>query len=491
MHRYELAVLKALGSAQMLSLDELMEKCGLGKDAVLWAIESLLGAGALESMRESHDNVTLTEEGKRYAKHSLPESLLIERASSKPINVQSLTDGESRIGLQWAKAQGLITIEKGLVAITAKGRAAVKSGIPEEKVLKSLEADGTSIAGLLKSNKAEIENLTRRKLIVLSSKSSLQGVKITQKGRQMLGSGEKGDEIEAVDRNMLATGSWKGKKFKKYDVSVEVGREFAAKKHPLRSMIDRMRDAHIAMGFKEYSGPTVIPAFWNFDTLFTPQDHPAREAQDTFYVSHPQELALSDKGLVSKVKDAHESAWHDDWLTKVAMQSVLRTHTTSLSVQQIYNLAKYSKYKLPLKLFTIGRVFRNENVDYKHLLDFYQADGIIVGENLTMANLFDTLIRLYNSLGMKVRFKPAYFPFVEPGAEVQAFYEQRKEWLEVGGTGILRREITGIAKKNVTVLAWGLALERPLMIEDPSIERLTDMYNGGIGWLRDRRVQKW
>ncbi|MDE1825014.1 MAG: phenylalanine--tRNA ligase subunit alpha [Candidatus Micrarchaeota archaeon] len=491
MHRYELAVLKALQSGEMLSLEELVVRSVLGKDAVLWAIENLSGCGAIESRRESHDEAVLTEEGARYAKGSLPESDMISRAQLEPIAVQSLKDNESRIGLQWAKMQELITIDKGMITITAKGRAAIKSGIPEEQVLKRLLKDSGAVASLLKSNKVQIENLSRRRLIVISSKSAIGGLKITAKGMEMLGGSPKAEEIEALDRKMLSTGSWAGKKFKKYDISVAVEREAAAKKHPLRGMIERMRDVHIAMGFKEFSGPTVIPAFWNFDTLFTPQDHPAREAQDTFYVSHPSSLALGPAGLVSQVKTAHETAWHDDWLAKVAMQAVLRTHTTSLSVQQLYNLARYKDYKMPLKLFTIGKVFRNENVDYKHLLDFYQADGIIVGENLTMANLFDTLIKLYKSLGMKVRFKPAYFPFVEPGAEVQAFYEPRKEWLEVGGTGILRREITGITKKSVTVLAWGLALERPLMIKDDSIQRLTDMYNGGIGWLRQRRLQKW
>ncbi|MDE1870408.1 MAG: phenylalanine--tRNA ligase subunit alpha, partial [Candidatus Micrarchaeota archaeon] len=129
-----------------------------------------------------------------------------------------------------------------------------------------------------------------------------------------------------------------------------------------------------------------------------------------------------------------------------------------------------------------------ENIDYKHLTDFYQSDGIIIGESLTMANLFDTLTRIYAALGIKVRFKPAYFPFVEPGAEVYAYHEQRKEWLEIAGCGILRREITGVSRKNVTVLAWGSSVERLLMIKDPEIERISDLYNNGVGWLRSKKL---
>ncbi|MDE1846974.1 MAG: phenylalanine--tRNA ligase subunit alpha, partial [Candidatus Micrarchaeota archaeon] len=480
--------LKALESVKTATILDLTAATKLGKDEVLWAIESLSKQGAVSISRQERTSATLTDEGKKYARSALPEVALIEKAAKKQIGMAEISDQESRIGLQWAKSNGYIRIDAGKIAITDKGKGAISSGIPESKALKKLDFNPDSFASLEKESADAIANLMRRKLLSVSRKSEIVGVSITGEGRALLKTGANPSEIDSLDRKIISGREWADKKFKPYDINVPVAADVPAKIHPLRQMINDVKRAYIGMGFKEVSGPIVIPTFWNFDTLFMPQDHPAREAQDTFYLSNPQRLEIGDKGLVGKVKMAHEAAWHSDWLTDVAMQPVLRTQMTSVSIQELYNLGKYKEYKLPLKLFALGRVFRNENVDYKHLTDFYQTDGIILGENLTMANLFDTLIRLYGSLGLKVRFKPTYFPFVEPGAEMQVYHEVRKEWMEVAGCGILRREITGIARKNITVLAWGASVERLLMIRNPETERLTDLYNNGIGWIRKSRM---
>lgn len=488
MHRYEIEILKSLESGKELSLNELVEKSGVNRDGVLWALENLSQLGAVAVARKSSEEVHLTDEGKEYAKSHLPETELLQKAAKKNINVGTLSDARSRIGLQWAKAKQLIQIDSGIVKITQKGREALDKGIEEEYVLVKLGENPALYPALLGEKKQEIENLLRRKLIAVEKRNEIGGITITAKGKQMLSAETKHEaEIDALDRRMIASQGWRDKKFKRYDVSVHVEPEVPARMHPLRETINEVKAAYTNMGFHEASGPIVVPAFWNFDTLFTPQDHPAREAQDTFYLSNPAQLAIAEKGIVSKVKSEQEGAWHSDWLEKIAMQAVLRTQMTTVSIQELYNLPKYKDYRLPLKIFSIGRVFRNENVDYKHLTDFYQTDGIVIGENLTLANLFDTLIKIYSkSLGLKIRFKPAYFPFVEPGVEVQAYHKGRGEWMEMMGAGILRREITGIAKKNISVLAWGASVERLLLIKQPDIERLSDLYNNGIGWIRQR-----
>ncbi|MGI0141146.1 MAG: phenylalanine--tRNA ligase subunit alpha [Candidatus Micrarchaeales archaeon] len=489
MHRYEIAVLKSLEHGKPLQLNQLVEKSGVAKDGVLWSIENLSKIGAILVKKNDSEEVRLTDEGKEYAISHLPETELIKKLEKKSLDIKTINDNKSRIGLQWAKSKQLIEIDKGMLVLTAKGILALSKGISEEYVLVKLKEDPKLYPTFAKENKVETDNLLKRKLITVEKRNEIENVAITQKGRDLIVAETKHEaEIDSVDRKMLSNRSWKGKKFKKYDVNVPVESEIPARMHPLRRTINDVKTAYTNMGFKEVSGPIVIPAFWNFDTLFTPQDHPAREAQDTFYVSNPSELGIDRKEIVSKVKSEHEAAWHDDWLEKVAMQPVLRTQMTTVSIQELYNLNKYKDYKLPLKLFSVGRVFRNENIDYKHLTDFYQTDGLIVGENLTMANLFDTLIKIYKELGLKVRFKPAYFPFVEPGAEMQAFYEERGEWIEIAGCGMLRREITGIARKNITVLAWGVSVERLLLIKDQQVERISDLYNNGIGWIRSKRT---
>jgi phenylalanyl-tRNA synthetase alpha chain len=249
----------------------------------------------------------------------------------------------------------------------------------------------------------------------------------------------------------------------------------------------------MSLGFKEVSGPIIEPAFWVFDSLFMPQDHPAREIQDAFYLSNPEAIKLKKDATLERVREAHLNSWGSDWTIEMAEKATLRTHTTNVSARQVDEFIRGAApggkgQKLPLKLFSVGRVFRNENIDYKHLTDFYHTDGIIIGNNLTMANLFEVLISVYGQFGMELRFKPAYFPFVEPGVEIYAYYERTKEWVEMGGAGILRREVTGVPRKNMTVLAWGLGVERLTLLRDPGIKSIVELYNNGTGWLRDRRM---
>jgi phenylalanyl-tRNA synthetase alpha chain len=291
---------------------------------------------------------------------------------------------------------------------------------------------------------------------------------------------------------MIASGSWTGRKFKRYDIGVRVEEQTPAMKHPLKRLIDQMKDAYVSMGYREVSGPAVESSFWVFDSLFVPQDHPARDAQDTFYASNLESAKFGNAPHVRIVKAAHLKGWHAKWSEEVAGRMVLRTHTTSVSSRHIYDIIhdmarNPGGYSLPIKLFSIGRVFRNEAVDYKHLADFYQHDGIVIGRDLTLSNLFDELTKIYDFLGIKIKFRPSYFPFVEPGVEFLARYEKNGEWIELGGAGVIREEITGVSRSKLSVLAWGPGLDRTLLIKDRSISSISELYNNGVGWLRSRR----
>jgi len=162
---------------------------------------------------------------------------------------------------------------------------------------------------------------------------------------------------------------------------------------------------------------------------------------------------------------------------------------TGRHVHQILsNIGKgINESSMPIKLFTIGRTLRNEEVDYKHLTDFYQSDGIIIGKGLTLANLFDTLIKLYQGLGLRIKFKPSYYPFVEPG--VAGLIEGDGEWIESVGAGILRREVTGVERKKINVLAWGIGVERLLLVKDKKIENISSLYGPSAGWLRSMTIR--
>ncbi|MEM3781887.1 MAG: phenylalanine--tRNA ligase subunit alpha, partial [Candidatus Micrarchaeaceae archaeon] len=339
---------------------------------------------------------------------------------------------------------------------------------------------------------AEFKELEARRLVSIGTSKQVREVRITEKGKSLeIEEQGSGSEIGELTKEMLESGSWRGKRFSSYNIGAKVSAAVPAREHPLRRLIEKVRQAYIANGFVEIKGPIVESAFWVFDYLFVPQDHPAREAQDTFFTGVPERMPVAERELISRVKRVHEKSWHAEWLEETASQAVLRPHTTSVTGRRIYNIvSKLNKdphaYLMPMKFFTIGRVFRNENLDYKHLADFYQTDGIIIGSRLTLSMLFDTLLKIYNSIGIEVKFKPSYFPFVEPGVEVDMRFGD--EWLEMGGAGIIRKEVVGSTKGNIGVLAWGLGIERILLAKNPKIKSVTELYNSSIGWLRDNSI---
>ncbi len=493
MHKYEAALLKSLKKGRQITLDEALKDTGLGREELLWAIENLSARASIEAKKGEVENVELSKEGITYARSKMPEELLLEKAQKGKLYPSSLKSKEEQIGFQWAKKKNLVAINNGAIELTPEGQKSLKTGVAEGNALRALEKDPNKYFSLMESGKEAILNLMRRGLITIKKKNAIQWIRATDKGLGELQSEPGTEQIDALNKNIIMNKSWKGKEFKPYDVTLNVEREPVAMRHPVRLMIRRIQDIYLSLGFKQTSGPIIEPAFWVFDSLFVPQDHPARELQDTYYLSNPETVSLAKEKSVDLIKKAHLESWKGDWSTEVAEQALLRTHTTNISVRNIRAILDgmangKGGYQLPIKLFSVGRVFRNENIDYRHLTDFYQHEGIVIGNNLTFANLFEILISIYKPLGLEIKFKPAYFPFVEPGVEFYAYSEKTKEFIEMGGAGIIRREITGVPRKNITVLAWGPGLERIMLLKDPGIKSVTELYNNDIGWLRKRRM---
>ena len=492
MHKYEIAILKAIGS-DSITLEELVRKSGLGKDEAMWALEGLSKNGLVRINRKTVENIELSEEGARYAMESMPEEVLLNKISKKPLAIKNLESDEDRIGIIWAKKQSLAIIQNGMLVITEKGKETLRNRSVQYRVLVSLKDNPKSYPEQKAENKEAVDMLKDRKLIVINTKNVIEGIEVTKKGFEETKGLKNDSEIDALNKNIITNGLWKGKKFKAYDVDVPVEREYVPIRHPLRQMMDELRRAYVGMGFVEIDGPIIEPAFRVFDTLFMPQDHPARDMQDTFYLKEPHSIKIDDHEYVERIKEAHVMAWKQDWSRELAEQALLRTHMTNVSGRYVHNIIedilKHRKsHDLPIKLFSIGRVFRNENIDYKHLADFYQTDGVIIGKKLTLSNLFSTLTDIYASMNVEVKFKPSYFPFVEPGAEVYAYSKNVNEWIEVGGAGVMRSQVTGVERKDISVLAWGLGVERMLMMKDKTLNSISEMYNCGIRWSRERRL---
>jgi phenylalanyl-tRNA synthetase alpha chain len=294
---------------------------------------------------------------------------------------------------------------------------------------------------------------------------------------------------------MVKTGRWLEKKvglywekegdqilqrLRPYDVTLAADKIYPGKKHPYQRLIDNMREIMLEMGFVEIKGQIVQSSFWNFDALFQPQDHPAREMQDTFYLDSQAEIPD-----FARVKEMHEcggsvgsTGWGGCWRPEVARQEVLRTHTTGVTIKY---LADHPQP--PVKAFGIDRVYRREAIDTTHTPEFEQLEGIVMDENVTFCHLLGILKEFYAKMGFEeVRFRPGYFPYTEPSVEPEVYIDGLG-WVELGGAGVFRKEVTAPFGIEHPVLAWGLGVSRVAMLK-LGLKDLRLLYQSDIEWLR-------
>lgn len=486
LHKHETSILEALKKKKTLGLDALLEETGLGKDEAIWAIDNLSKKDLITVRKEEKGEAKLTKEGEEYAGKELPEQALIRTLVSGRVEIGSLKSKSEQIGLMWAKKKDLVAIENKYLKLTEKGKEAAARELTEDKILKELRDKGNYAKY---KDSEEVRELEKRGLLEIKSREELKEVEITQKGILSLAKERQSEapEIDILDRSMIQSRAWVGRRFKEYNVGAPVEAKEVAMKHPLRRLMEEARQAYLSLGFTEVSGPVIESSFWVFDYLFIPQHNPVRDMQETFFLSNPSKIPIEDRELVKRVKGVHEEAWHSEWSEEIAMRAVPRTHMTSVTGKYMRKIISDlqenpNSHELPVKIFSIGRVFRNENIDYKHLADFYQMDGMIIGRQLTLANLFDVLIKLYSRLGIKITFKPSFFPYVEPGVEAYAKFKGSE--IELFGAGMIRNEITGIKRKSISVLAWGPGIERLMLLRDPNISSISSMFNTNAGWLR-------
>merc|ERR1712004_498928 len=280
--------------------------------------------------------------------------------------------------------------------------------------------------------------------------------------------------VTELTPDMISNGSWKETDFKPYNFEALGIQPSTGHLHPLLKVRAEYRQIFLEMGFTEM--PTnnyVESSFWNFDALFQPQQHPARDAHDTFFISEPAETTLFEEDYLEKVKKIHsEGGWGSqgygyNWKREEAAKNLLRTHTTAVSARMLYRLAQQKDFQ-PQKYFSIDRVFRNETLDATHLAEFHQIEGVIADRGLTLGDLIGVLYQFFKKLGIeKLRFKPAYNPYTEPSMEIFAFHPGLDKWVEIGNSGMFRPEMLlpmGLPE-DVRVIAWGLSLERPTMIK--------------------------
>lgn len=490
----EIKVLKALNKNKTeIKISDLERETGLDHIAIVRTSAWLSEKGLVKQKEIQKVHAELLKEGYTYVEKELPERSLLNTilklggsATLSQISRETkLSDKDFKIALGWIRTKNWAKFKKQDEETLLQVKEIPPLG-KDEELLKVLGDKGEIDVSQLPNETMKIlDSLQKRNLIRLRPET-VRSLIITEEGIKLIQSGVTvSEEVSILTSDLIKSGKWRETVFRKYDVETPVKVIYPGKIHPVIELINEIREIFLDLGFTEIRGPFVESAFWNFDALFQPQDHPAREMHDTFYLKFPTTAKLPNKKIVQNVSKTHEDGWETGstgwgykWSTKVARQTIMRTHTTATTIRY---LADHPDP--PVKVFSVDRVYRNEKLDYKHLAEFFQIEGIVVDENVTLRDLMGTLTEFYKRLGFeKVQFWPSYFPYTEPSLQSTVYVEEFG-WIELCGMGIFRPEVTIPFGVKVPVLAWGGGFERLAMLR-LDLEDIRDLYRNDLGWIR-------
>ena len=485
-----------------VTIDELVEKLAVDQVFVFSTLQYLAELGLVIVSESEVTEIQLAAKLDLISPEELPERTMLKVLAGEPagLHLQDLSakvNAEQKVvgkSLKPMLDKGWIVKNGANVSVTDAGKAALGTETDDEKLFAALRKSKSFIVEEEKGKydffEKGFELLKKRGQFLNIKIRKRRNASLTDKGKGLLSAGKNlivKEEATSLTSELLQNEQWKNVTFKPYDIQADVDFLPMGKIHPFQRLLNQVRGIFHGMGFTEVSSPHVESSFWNFDALFQPQDHPARDMQDTFYIKKPSSAALPESDLVDRVKATHENGgacdskgWDYRWNAELAKKTVLRTHDTAASVRQLYK-----QPQAPGKYFCIGRVFRREAVDYRHLPVFTQVDGIIVEEGASLSHLIDILSEFYKRMGFsRIEIRPSFFPYTEPSLEVHVYLENRREWIEMGGAGVFRKEVTLPVGCTAPVLAWGLGMERLAMIRY-NIDDLRKIYISNIKWLRE------
>jgi phenylalanyl-tRNA synthetase alpha chain len=481
------------------TIEKIAKKTGLDQTAIIRAVQFLENKKLVTKDVIKKKIIDWSEKGQKYLTEGLPERKLLNLMDKKrkgefqKIKEESGLDGqEFSASLGVLKNKGLIIVEKGMITIEEKEEA--RERMTEEELLEKLPVSSQDLTA---GEKEACEKLQARGILQIKEINDYE-IKLTTLGEDIERCSVDStydNMIEQVTPQIINNEEWKLRKFRRYDVTSRVPEISGGKKHFVREAVEYGKEIWKEMGFVEMSGGMVQTTFWNFDALFTAQDHPVREMQDTFYIKGLR-AKLPDKKIVQAVKNSHEGkvggskGWGGQWDEEEAKKVLLRTQTTGLSAKMLARLGRLRAEEKKGKYFAIGMNFRNETVDWNHGFQFNQTEGIVIGKGLNFQNLLGYLQEFFKKMGYeKVRFRPSYFPYTEPSVEIDVWYPQKGIWRELGGAGMFRPEVTiPLLGEHIPVLAWGPGFDRS-MTEYYKIGDLRELYSNDLTKLRQKK--KW
>ena len=487
---------------------ELLSVSGLGPGQFRRAVEWLLSKGLLEVTGEAVvATVSHTENGVDFArKGATPETALLIRASQSPGPTLKELQQDDRFDKgEWGSAfgglrqEGVVATDGETIVIADPGRAAFYT----DRLIPELydrfdDGDGTVLLTELAEKVQDyVQNKTRKRgkgrAPVRLDEQAERTYRLTALGsqtlRELVEANLTGDEVSQLLPDMLQDGAWKSLSFRRYDLSLKPPRILMGRHHEYRSYLDGVRRKLLSLGFEEMKGSLVETEFWNMDALFMPQFHSARDIHDAYYIRTPHHAKKTEEPYYSQVGQAHEDGgdtgsrgWRYPFDPDRSRRLILRTQGTALSARTLA-----AGPHIPGKYFAIARCFRPDDVDATHSADFIQVEGIVLGHSITFRSLLGLLklFALEIAQAQDVRYVPDYFPFTEPSVELQAKHPTLG-WIELGGSGLFRPELTHPLGVDVPVIAWGLGVDRMAMVA-LGIDDIRDLFSADLDFVRNEK----
>ena len=477
-------LLTTVNSSGKKTLNELADILKVPRAKAELLMFQLLKEDLVTRQMEIVAKAVLTSEGELIQKEGLPENKLLTYLNlNKSIPLASiatevnLTKQAVNAAIGQLRKDSIITIEKGTVTLVKQVN---KVNAEIEKAVKTLVKQPTKVI-----DDKILSQLTKRKLIELKERQQSY-VKISQKGKTSLPNIKIIETVSKLSPEHIRSGEWKKLKLKQYKIVAEPKNIPVGREHPYLTFLQEVKMKLLALGFSEMRGPIVETEFWNFDALFQAQDHPAREWSDVYSIKTPSYGSLpEDQQLVNAVQKVHETGepvgsrgWRYDWSSKKASRLLLRPQGTSVSARTLYNL------KIPSKYFSIARCYRPDSVDATHLSEFNQMEGIVCDPTITFRDLLGVLksFAIEVAGATEVKFRPDYYPFTSPSVELSARHP-KLGYIEFGGAGIFRPEVTAPFGIKDPVIAWGLGVDRLFMVNQ-GINDIRELFTHKLEWLR-------